>query len=482
LEPLINSSLFVKLATEMIDLKKIPKTEFAAAVAQIAGERNIDADVVINSVEDAILAAFKRDAKEKGIEIDEEKEYEVELDPETGETKVYELKEEGEKEDVTPPGFGRIAAQTAKQVILQKIREAEKQAVISEFEDKIGSLIKGVILRREGPHLVVGIGKAEALMPKNEQVKSEKYPSSERMSFYIQGIDEINGKDRIVVSRADPQLVVELFKREVPEVNSGAVVIEKIARRPGQRTKIAVDSTQPGVDPVGSCVGQKGVRVQAVIQELNEEKVDVIPYSDNIDHFIEAALSPAKDVDVMEIDEENEKAVVEVAEDELAMAIGDGGENVRLAGELVGFEIKVEGKEVEEEPAAEKEAEPEEAGEEDVKEQPEEEKEVSEQPAEESSDGEEEQTEKKAEPKKTDKEEEPAEPEEEETVQAESEENETETEKINGEEEAQQELEQAVKEIEEKGINEEVDQVEQEIEEANKEETTADENKEESSE
>lgn len=346
---LIIPSIFVKLATEMIDLKKIPKTEFAAAVAQIAGERNIDADVVISSVEEAILAAFKRDAKEKGIKVDEEKEYDVDLDPETGETKVYEIKEEGEKEDVTPPGFGRIAAQTAKQVILQKIREAEKQAVISEFEDKVGSLIKGVILRREGPHIVIGIGKAEALLTKPEQVKSEKYPSSERMSFYIKAIEEVNGVDRIIVSRADPQLVVELFKREVPEVNSGAVVVERIARRPGQRTKIAVDSTQPGVDPVGSCVGQKGVRVQAVIQELNEEKVDVLPYSDNTEQFIESALSPAKDVDVMNLDEENNKVVVDVAEDELAMAIGDGGENVRLAGELVGYEIKVEGKAVEEE-------------------------------------------------------------------------------------------------------------------------------------
>ncbi len=337
-------SIFVKLATAMIDLKKIPKTEFAAAVAQIAGERNINAEVVIESVEEAILAAFKRDAKEKGIEIDEEKEYEVTLDPETGETKVFEIKEDDEKEDVTPPGFGRIAAQTAKQVILQKIREAEKQAVISEFEDKVGSLISGVVLRREGPQIVVGIGRAEALLPKNEQINNENYPSSERMAFYIKGIEEVEEKERIIVSRADPQLVVELFKREVPEVNSGAVVIEKIARRAGQRSKVAVNSTQAGVDPVGSCVGQKGVRVQAVIRELNEEKVDVIPYSENIEHFIEAALSPAKDVDLVELDEEKNRVVVEVAEEELAMAIGDGGENVRLAGELVGYEIKVKGK------------------------------------------------------------------------------------------------------------------------------------------
>lgn len=329
----------------MIDLKKIPKTEFAAAVAQIAGERNIDTEVVISSVQEAILAAFRRDTRERGEELKEEGEYKIELDSETGETKIIYEDEEGNEEDVTPPGFGRIAAQTAKQVILQKIREAEKDALITQFQDQVGTLARGVILRREGPKIIVGIGKAEAEMPKNEQIKDEDYYSSLHMSFYVKEIVEEEGQKNIIVSRSAPELVVELFRREVPEVNSGAVEIKRVARRAGQRTKIAVDSTQPGVDPVGSCVGQKGVRVQAVIKELNDEKIDVIPYSENIKHFIAAALSPAEDVEIEEVDEEEKKAVVQVAEEELAMAIGDGGENVTLAGELTGYQIKVKGKE-----------------------------------------------------------------------------------------------------------------------------------------
>lgn len=327
----------------MIDLKKIPKTEFAAAVAQIAGERGIDPKVVINSVEAAILAAFKRDARERGVELDPEAQYRVKLDPETGETRVFLVNEKGE-EDVTPPGFGRIAAQTAKQVILQKIREAEKEAIINQFKSRVGTLVNGVVLRFDGPKVIVGIGKAEAIMPREEQVRQERYHSSQRLVFYLKEIKEENGRRYIVVSRSAPELVVELFRREVPEVASGAVEIKNVARRPGERTKIAVFSTQPGVDPVGSCVGQKGVRVQAVIKELGEEKVDVIPYSGDAKQFIASSLSPAENVEVVELDKEKKIAVVLVAEDQLAMAIGEGGENVSLAGELTGYQIEVKGK------------------------------------------------------------------------------------------------------------------------------------------
>ncbi len=329
----------------MIDLKKIPKTEFAAAVAQIAGERNINTEVVIASVQEAVLAAFKRDMREMNQEVKEEGEYRIELDPESGETRVFYVDENGEEEDVTPPGFGRIAAQTAKQVILQKIREAEKEALISEFSDQVGSIVHGVILRHEGPAIIVGIGKAEAEMPKSDQVRGEDYYSSNRMSFYVKGIAEEDSQKKIIVSRSAPELVVELFRREVPEVSSGTVEIKRVARRPGQRTKVAVSSSQPGVDPVGSCVGQKGVRVQAVIKELNDEKIDVIAYSNNPEHFIAAALSPADEVEIVEIDEDKKTAVAKVAEEELAMAIGEGGENVSLAGELSGYQIKVMPKE-----------------------------------------------------------------------------------------------------------------------------------------
>lgn len=328
----------------MIDLKKIPKTEFASAVAQIAGERNIDIEIVLESVESAVLAAFKRDAREKGEEINEEDQYQVRLDSETGDTKVILIKN-GKEKDATPPGFGRIAAQTAKQVILQKIREAEKEAVISQFKSRIGTLVNGVVLRIEGPRVIVGIGKAEAIMPKEERIRSEHYYSSQRLAFYVKEIaDDEEEKKVIIVSRAAPELVVELFRREVPEASSGAVEIKAVARRPGERTKIAVFSTQAGVDPVGSCVGQKGIRVQAVIRELGEEKVDVIPFNENISQFLVSALSPADDVEIVEIDQEKKRALIAVAENQLAMAIGDGGENVSLAGELAGYEIKVEAK------------------------------------------------------------------------------------------------------------------------------------------
>lgn len=325
----------------MIDLKKIPKTEFAVAVAQIAGERNIDVEVVIDSVQSAVLAAYKRDARERGEEVNEEAEYKVELDQETGGTKVFLVDKKGKEKDVTPAGFGRIAAQIAKQVILQKIREAEKDALISQFQARVGSLVSGVVLRLEGPKVIIGIGKAEAIMPREERLRNEHYFSSQRLSFYLKGIIEEEDHKVVLVSRVAPELVIELFRREVPEVSSGAVEIKRIARRPGERTKIAVSSSQPGVDPVGSCVGQKGIRVQAVIRELNDEKIDIIPFSEDIKHFIAFSLSPAEDVKVVEIDDKKKEATVLVNDNQLAMAIGDGGENVSLAGELTGYEIKI---------------------------------------------------------------------------------------------------------------------------------------------
>lgn len=328
----------------MIDLKRLPKTEFAVAVAQIAGERNIDPQLVVDSVEAAILAAFKRDAKERGEEVDESDEYQIKLNPDTGETKIFLIKKDGQEKDVTPPGFGRIAATTAKQVIVQKIREAEKEAIISQFQTRVGTLVTGIVLRVDGPQIIVGIGKAEAVMPKDERIFNEHYFSSQRLAFYFKEIKEIEERKVIIVSRAAPELVVELFRREVPEISSGAVEIKRIARRAGERTKIAVFSNQSGVDPVGSCVGQKGIRVQSVIRELSDEKVDVIPFSENIKQFITVSLSPASEIEIEKIDEIKKTVIVAVPEMQLAMAIGEGGENVTLAGKLTGFDIKVIGK------------------------------------------------------------------------------------------------------------------------------------------
>jgi N utilization substance protein A len=309
------------------------RTEFAAALNQAAAERGVDAQEVLTIIKEAIKAAYRKDWGGETEEVD------VELDSETGETKVFK-----DKKDVTPPGFGRIAAQTAKQVLLQKIREAEKGAIFSEYERKIGGVVNGMIQRIEGPNTVVDLGKTESTMPANEKTPGEEYRLNQRLKFYIAGLHEGNRGKEIVVSRAHKGLVEGLFKLEVPEIGTGIVEIKVIAREAGSRSKVAVVSKQPGVDPVGSCVGQKGVRVQAVIAELGAEKIDVISYSDDPAKFIAAALSPAA-VDKVKADEAEKTAFVEVPEDQLSLAIGKDGQNVRLAAKLTGWRIDIKGAE-----------------------------------------------------------------------------------------------------------------------------------------
>lgn len=312
------------------------RTEFAAALNQICAERGIEPEVVLETIKVAILAAYRKDY---GLE--EEIEYEVEIDPATGAARIFK-KVKDKKKDVTPPGFGRIAAQTAKQVILQRVREAEKDAIIAEYSEKIDTIVNGMVLRFDGPNIIVDIGRGQGTMPPQEQVKSERYKLNQRLVVYISDIrDTMKGKT-IIVSRVHPGLVKGLFRREVPEVASGAVEIKVVAREAGNRTKIAVDSTQEGVDPVGSCVGQRGVRVQAVINELAGEKIDIIQYSGEAKVFITAALAPAEGIKV-EADEKKKKATVTVPDDQLSLAIGKGGQNVRLAAKLTGYKIDIEG-------------------------------------------------------------------------------------------------------------------------------------------
>jgi N utilization substance protein A len=322
----------------------VARTEFAAAVNQLANERGVDSDVVLETIKAAILAAFKRDAREAGEDLNENLEYIVRLDSAIGTAKIFTWNKDGsgEKVDVTPPGFGRIAAQTAKQVILQKIREAEKSAIISQFESKVGMLINGMILRFDGPNIVVALGKAEAVLPPHEQVKMENYRLNQHLTFYVEGIRESARGQEIVVSRTHTELVKLLFAREVPEVASGAVELKSVAREAGGRTKIAVYSTQTGVDPVGSCVGQKGVRVQAVIDELSGEKLDIIQYEEDPVKYIKAAIAPAEAVSV-KVDERKMTAVVTVPDDQLSLAIGKEGQNVRLAAKLTGYKLDIIG-------------------------------------------------------------------------------------------------------------------------------------------
>ncbi len=310
------------------------RTEFALALNQICAERGITVESVLETIKSAILAAYRKD-----FGLEEEIDYEVEVDPKTGDAKIFEKKAKTRK-NITPPGFGRIAAQTAKQVILQKIREAEKSAILDEYQEKIGQLVSGMILRFDGQDIVCDIGRGQGRMPLEEQVKSERYKLNQRLTLYILDIKETARGKQIIVSRASEQLVVKLFEREVPEVNSGAVKIKLVAREPGNRSKVAVESTQPGVDPVGSCVGQKGVRVQAVIDELNGEKIDIIQYSQETEKFIAAALSPAESLTI-KLNQKRKTAQVSAPEEQLSLAIGRDGQNVRLAARLTGFKIDI---------------------------------------------------------------------------------------------------------------------------------------------
>ena len=313
----------------------IQRSEFALALNQVSNERGLDPDIVLETVRNAILAAYRKDHPEAVIE-----EYTTKLDSNTGEAKIFH-----NDEDVTPPGFGRIAAQTAKQVILQKIREKEKEAIISDFKLKLGTIANGMVLRFAGPNVIVDVGKTEAIMPPSEQIQNEKYHLNQRLTIYIQEIKEGLKGEEVVVSRASNGLLEGLFKREVPEVAQGAVEIKAIVREPGNRSKVAVFSNQPGIDPVGSCVGQKGVRVQAIIQEFaGLEKIDIIQWQDSPKNYIAQALSPAKEVKV-DIDEDEKIAHVFVAPEELSLAIGKEGQNVRLASKLTGYRIEIEGKE-----------------------------------------------------------------------------------------------------------------------------------------
>lgn len=327
------------------NMQQTPRTEFAQALKAIATERGLDPEVIIGTIKQAIVAAYKRDREDYGQEISEEFEYDAVIDPITGETKVFEFAADKptQRKDVTPPGFGRIAAQTAKQVIHQKIREAEKGAVIVEYTDRIGTLVSGMVLRFDGSNVRVDIGRSvEAILPSDERVPNERLNLNQRLSFLLKEITDEEHGSQIILSRADPNFVAKLFGREVPEIASNAVEVKAISRDAGVRTKMAVFSNQPGVDPVGSCVGQKGVRVQAVTNELGGERVDIISWTDNQEDLVKAALAPV-DVLAIKLDKKNQEAKVTVPEDQLSIAIGKDGQNVRLAGKLTGYKIDVIG-------------------------------------------------------------------------------------------------------------------------------------------
>jgi len=333
---------------------KMVRTEFAAAINQIASERHIDPASIYEAIRQALVSAYR---KQFG-HLEEESYYFVELDGATGESKIFKCpivekdEETGEilkwddsdPQDVTPTGFGRIAAQTAKQVILQKIRESERDMVIKDYEDKIGEIVTAQILRMDGRSVILDLGRGQGFMPPEDQMRGEFYKMNNRITVFISEIRETHRGRRIMVSRAAKELVSKLFEREVPEIAAGTVEIALIAREAGVRTKLAVRSTQEGVDPVGSCVGQRGVRVQEVIRELNNEKLDIISYNEDDRLLIQGALAPAEGLKIT-INQEDRSADVVAPDDQLSLAIGRGGQNVRLAAKLTGYKITIKSSE-----------------------------------------------------------------------------------------------------------------------------------------
>ncbi len=344
-------------------MEEINLKQLMLAVRTIADEKNLPQDTVLSVIEQAIAAAWRRDHGER------EQEVRSELNTNKGTAKVFVAREV--IEEVTNPAteisleearkenpdasigdiveeahevtsFGRVAAQTAKQVVLQRLREAEREVVLAEFEDKIGSVVTGTVQRVEPRVVRVDLGKASGIIPVSEQVPGEYYGVGSRLKVYIKDIERDNRGPQLILSRASEAFVEYLFRQEVPEMETGAVEIKAIAREAGRRTKIAVYSSMPGVDPVGTFVGGRGTRVQAVMNEVGEqEKIDIVTYDENPEQFIRNALSPAE-VNRVEIDESAKKAKVFVSEDQQSIAIGRGGQNVRLASRLTGYELDIE--------------------------------------------------------------------------------------------------------------------------------------------
>ncbi|HVQ44657.1 MAG TPA: transcription termination factor NusA [Candidatus Saccharimonadia bacterium] len=349
------------------------QTNFLAAINLIAEEKNLPRDIIIETVQAALAAAYKKDYSDK------DQEARAELDEETGEVHIYESKAvvpDGEVDneflqiglsdakkidkkaevreadveagiepymvemEAHPEDFGRVAAQTAKQVIIQRLREAEREIVFTEYKDKEGLVLNGNVQRVEGSVAYVDLGKATGVLFASEQIPGERYYTGQRLKVFVVRVEQTARGPQIVLSRAHAHMVKHLFELEVPEIEAGSVEIVGIAREAGIRSKVAVQSHASGVDAVGTFVGGRGSRVQAVMSDLGEEKIDIIPYAEDPETYIANALSPTKVVSVS-LNDVEKKAVVRVPEDQLSLAIGKQGQNVRLAAKLTGWNIDI---------------------------------------------------------------------------------------------------------------------------------------------
>ncbi|MCR4279817.1 MAG: transcription termination factor NusA [Candidatus Komeilibacteria bacterium] len=373
------------------------KSEIIQAIQQICEEKGISYEHVIETIEAALAAAFRKDFGEKNQNV------KAEFDAETAHVRVFDVKtvvedrdleelekqlealrvrrevgeEISEDEEVErfnpktdimiseakkikkgikvgeelvqeleiPSEFGRMAAQTAKQVIIQRLREVERETIFNQYKDKENTMVNGTVQRREGRMVMVDIGSTIAILPPEEQMQRENYNSGQRYRFLLKSVEMTNRGPQIVLSRSHPDMLRELFAMEVPEVSAGTVEIKGVSREAGMRSKVAVWTADDNIDPVGSCVGQRGTRVQTIIAELNGEKIDIIEWDEAPEKFIENALSPAKVKEII-LDEKQKIALVKVSDDQLSLAIGKAGQNVRLAAKLTGWKIDIEGAEI----------------------------------------------------------------------------------------------------------------------------------------
>lgn len=361
-------------------------SEILNAIKQIAEEKGISAEAVLETIESALAAAYRKDFGNKNQNIF------VDFEPKTGGVRVYDIKEvvenppseeeweeikekaeeEGGEEELkrfnpktqigideakkikkgikigdelkveleVPGEFGRMAAQTAKQVIVQKLREVERQTTFDEFKNKEGTIITGTVQRREGKVMLVDLGRATGLMLPEDQMRGEYYGPGSRLKFYVNSVNMTTKGPEILVSRTSAALAKKLFEIEIPEIEEGSIEIKAVSREAGSRSKIAVESKDENIDPIGSCVGQRGTRVQTIISELGGEKIDIIKWDENPEKFIINALSPAK-ISSVELKEKEKSALVSVKADQLSLAIGKGGQNVRLAAKLTGWKIDI---------------------------------------------------------------------------------------------------------------------------------------------
>ena len=335
--------------------------ELLKAMDELEKERGIKKDYLLESLESSLVTAYKKNYdsadnvkieinKENGqinvysvkkvVEVVENPNLEISIEQAHKISKTLQIGDEANVE-IIPKNFGRIAAQTAKQVVIQKIREAEREVVFSEYNDRKGEILTGIIQKADNSIVIMDLGKIEGIMPAKEQVKTEKYRVNDKIKVYVVDVTKgAKGNPQAIVSRSHPDFVRKLFEFEIPEIYEGLIEIKNVSRDAGSRSKVAVYSSNPNIDPVGSCVGQKGVRIQNIITELRDEKIDVIEWSEDPATYISSALLPAK-VLAVDVKPENKSAQVIVTDDQLSLAIGKSGQNARLAAKLTNWKIDI---------------------------------------------------------------------------------------------------------------------------------------------